>query len=393
MIHIARLIPYFSGQYGGPVKHILELTKALSKYPIKTTVYASSEIDHSATKRTFQYQVINPDFMIKRFNSYIRFKDYRASFSLFPTILKDSKNIDIFHSHAFRSFQEDIAALISIIKKKKFVITIHGALCSNINYFHHLYKRIYDLSDSKIKNKLLDIEYIAVSKKEVEFIRRYGIDYEKIHYIPHGININHFKPQDPTKIIEKYNLSRFIDKDIILYVGRISKRKGIDILIEAFSLLKDDNPNALLLIVGGDSGYKKSIEKLAKKQKFNDRIAFLGFIPKKDLPGIYSLSKVVVYPSKFEIFGHVILEANACEKPVIASNHWGPKELIINGKNGFLIKYGDAEKLKEKIVYILNNEKIQEKMGKFSRQFVKQNYSWELSAKNHFKLYQKILRN
>ncbi|MFX1311078.1 MAG: glycosyltransferase family 4 protein [Promethearchaeota archaeon] len=393
MIKIARLIPFFSGQYGGPVKHILELTKNLSKYPIKTTVYASSEIDHSATKRTYHYQFINPNFIIKRFNSYIRFKDYRISFSLFPSIFKDCNNIDIFHSHAFRSFQEDVAALVSIIKKKKFVITTHGALCTNINYFHYLYKRIYDLADTTLKNKLLNINYIAVSKIEVEFLKRYGINIENIHYIPHGINTNHFKPHDPMQIISKYNLSRLLGKDIILYVGRIAKRKGIDILIKAFSTLKDDFPNAILLIVGGDYGYKNTIQKLAKKQKFSDKIVFLGFIPKLDLPGIYSLAKVVVYPSKFEIFGHVILEANACEKPVIASNHWGPKELIRDSQTGYLINYGNIFQLKEKIKKILENEDLRNQMGKNARNYVKKQFSWKKNANEHFKLYQKILNS
>lgn len=391
MIHIARLIPYFSGQYGGPVKHILELSKFLNKYPIRTTVYACSEIDHAATKRTYPYQVIRPNFIIKRFNSYMRFKDYRISLGLFPNLFKDSNKIDIFHSHAFRSYQEDMAALVSIIKKKKLIITTHGALCTNISYFQHLYKRLYDLTNTRMKNKLLNIEYIAVSKIEIDFLKKYGIDDEKIHYIPHGINFNHFKPCYPKNIIERYKLNFLANKKIILYVGRIARRKGIDILIKAFSLLKNEIPDSYLLIVGGDYGYRLKIEKLAKEQKSHKRIIFLGFVPKKLLPEVYSLADVVVYPSKFEIFGHVILEANACEKPVIASNHWGPKELIINGKTGFLTRYGDAKELKENITKILNNELLQKKMGKQARDYVKKNFSWENNAKKHFELYKQVL--
>lgn len=87
MIRIVRLIPFFSGQYGGPVNHILELTHSLNRYPINTII-----------KRT-----------------YLKFKDYRITPLLIKDLIRDSKTIDIFHSHGFRSFQEDIGALISLI--------------------------------------------------------------------------------------------------------------------------------------------------------------------------------------------------------------------------------------------------------------------------------------
>ncbi|MFX1451363.1 MAG: glycosyltransferase family 4 protein [Promethearchaeota archaeon] len=391
MIKVARFIPFFSGEAGGPVRHILELTKHLVKYPIETIVYTSSDINESATKKTFQFHKINPTFVIKRFNSYIRFRDYRISLGMFRTLLKDSKNIDIFHSHGFRSFQEDVASISAILKKKQLIITTHGALCVNINYFDHLYKRLYDIIDTSLKNKFLDIHYIAVAKLEIDFLKRYGISDENIHYIPHGIDFNYFKPSDPEELIKKYNLSHLKNKKIILYVGRIAKRKGIDILIKAFSLLKKELKDAYLLIAGGDFDYKSKILNIANKEHLKNRIIFLGHVPKRFLPKVYSLANVVVYPSKFEIFGHVILEANACKKPVIASNHWGPKELIINGKTGFLTKYNDIEQLKEKIVYILNNEDLQRKMGKFTRNYVKKNFSWEKNASEHYKIYKSIL--
>ncbi|MFX1453162.1 MAG: glycosyltransferase family 4 protein, partial [Promethearchaeota archaeon] len=275
--------------------------------------------------------------------------------------------------------------------KKQLIITTHGALCVNINYFDHLYKRLYDIMDTNLKNKFLDIHYIAVAKLEIDFLKRYGISEENIHYIPHGIDFNYFKPSDPEEIIKKYNLSHLKNKKIILYVGRIAKRKGIDILINAFSSLKNELKDAYLLIAGGDFDYKSNIMYIANKEHLKNRIIFLGHVPKRLLPKLYSLANVVVYPSKFEIFGHVILEANACKKLVIASNHWGPKELILDKKTGFLTKYGNVDQLKEKIIYVLNNEDLQKKRGKFIRNYVKKNFSWEKNALEHYNLYKNLL--
>ncbi len=391
MIRVAHLFPYFSLQYGGPVMVLLELCKYFKKYPINSTVYTASEINDSATIRTNSYQQLYPNLIIKRFKSYLRFRDYRICLGLIPTLLKDSDNIDIFHSHALRSFQEDSAALVAILKRKKFIITTHGNLCANSNYFQHLYKRIYDLSNSSIKNKLLDINYIAIAKVEIKFLRKYGIEDDKIHFIPHGIDTDFFKPTNPFDIIKKYNLQGLTNKKKILYVGRIDQRKGIDVLINSVALLKDEIPESYLLIIGGETDYKKKLLRLIKKLGIADRVKFLGFIPKIELPQVYSLVNVVVYPSKFEIFGVVITEANACEKVVIASNHWGPKEIIIDGKTGFLTKFGDVNELKEKLVEVLNNENLQIKMGKFAREHVKKHYNWEYSAQKYFKLYKKVL--
>lgn len=388
MIRIARLITYFSGEYGGPVNHILELTKHLKKYPIKTTVYSSSEVDFAGKVRTTQYQEINPNFIIKRFNSYLKIKHYRVSFGLISSLLDDHKNIDIFHSHSFRTFPEDIASIIAYIKNKNFVITPHGALFTYLNYSQYYTKKIYDMLISSIKKKALNVNFIAVSKLELKFLEDFGIDKNYIHYIPHGIDTNHFRYHNSEEIKKNLNLSQ---NKIILYVGRIAKRKGLDVLIKAFLLLKDEIPEARLLIVGPDFNYRNEIMKLIKKYKIEEKVLFLGFIPKKQMPLIYSMADIVVYPSKYEIFGHVILEANACEKIVIASNHWGPKELIIDGKNGFLTKYGDIEELKEKIAYALVNENKIIMLGKSAREYVKRNYSWELNAESHYNLYKQLL--
>lgn len=390
LIKVARFVPFFSGEGGGPVRHILELTKYLKKYPIDTIVYTSSEINQSASKRTFLFQRYSPSFIIKRFNSYIRFKEYRLSLGMFRTLLKDSKNIDIFHSHGFRSFQEDLASIVAYIKKKHLIITTHGASCGR-DYFDYLKKRLYDIVGTSLKNKFLDIHYIAVAKIEIGFLEKLGISDERLHYIPHGVDFNYFKPSDPEEIIKKFNLSYLKHKKVILYVGRIYKNKGIDILINAFSLLRNEFKDVYLVLAGADFNYKNKIMEIANRENLKNRIIFLGHVPKKLLPKIYSLANVVVYPSKFEIFGQVILEANACKKPVIASNHWGPKELIINNKTGFLIKYGDAEILKDKIIKILTDERLQERMGDFARQHVKSNFSWEMNAQKHYILYNNIL--
>jgi glycosyltransferase involved in cell wall biosynthesis len=251
-----------------------------------------------------------------------------------------------------------------------------------------LYQRIIDLSITNLKKSFLDIKYIAVTKFESEYLRKFGIHKENIYLIPHGIDVNHFKHTNSSKFIKIYNLEK---KKIVLFVGRLFKDKRIDILIRAFSLLKKEVPNAVLILAGGDFGYKSTVENLIQKLKLRQDVLILGHVSKMFLPELYSIAKIVVMPAKSETFGLVALEANACKTPVIASNHWGPREIIINGKNGFLIEFGNIIEMKEKLYLIMNDEKIQKKMGEFAREHVINNFSWEINAKKHFELYKKIL--
>jgi len=388
MIKVARFIPFFSGQQGGPAMHIRELTKYLKPYPIKTLIYAASEIDYAAKSRTHLYQKVNPNFIIKRFNSYFRFRDYRISHGLFRTLLKDSKNIDIFHSHAPRSYQEDIAAIISIIKRKKLIISSHGIITLSLSYFQHLYERLKDLSIGSIEKKLLNINYIVATKLEAKMMKYHRISEENVHVIPHGIDINHFKLSNPDSFITKYRLE---NKKIILFVGRLSSEKRIDILLDAFLLVKDEFPDSVLAIAGGDFGFRANIKKFIGKHNLKDRVLLLGHISYSELPKVYSMADVIVSPARSETFGNFVLEANACEKPVIASNHWGPRELIIDKKTGFLIEFGDIVAMKDRIIKVLEDKDLEIKMGRSARKHIENNYSWEINAKTHYDLYRKIL--
>ena len=166
-------------------------------------VYSSTDIDIGHTKRTTQFQQINPNFIVKRHNTYIRFRDYRVGFNLFPTLLRDSKKIDIFHSHAIRSFQEDVGVIVAKIRNKPFVITTHGNLNVNLSYSDFFPKLVHDCIVGNLAKKFLNLHFIAVSKLEIQFIKNFGIDASRITYIPHGVNTDFFQNVDASDLRER----------------------------------------------------------------------------------------------------------------------------------------------------------------------------------------------
>ncbi|MHA1235519.1 MAG: glycosyltransferase family 4 protein, partial [Promethearchaeota archaeon] len=359
------------------------------KKGISTTIFTTSAIRKFGRARTEFYEEKSKNFKIYRFDSYLKFKEYRTSFKLLPFLLKNEKNIDIIHSHSLRSFQEDNGLLVSLIKKKPLIISPHGGISINWDYKDKIPKMISDKLIGYLK-KYLKPHYIAVTKMEIPLIKEYGADDDHIHFIPHGVNTDIFKPVNGSGLKKKLGLE---NSDVILYVGRIAKGKGVDKLIKILNLVIKKNKNAKLVIIGGDAGYFPIVKNLIQQYNLSKYVTLVGYVSKYNLPEYYSMADLLVYPSRQEIFGLVLVEAMACGKAVIGSNIMGPSEIIVNGETGYTSDFMDLTKVSEMIIELFRDKKLLAQMGKKSLERVKKHYTWKKAADSHYKLYMSVLNN
>ena len=387
MINVAILTPFFTGQLGGPYNVMMEITPILEQKGISTYIFTSSSIKKFGRKRTEFFEEKSENFKIYRFNSYFRFKEYRTSLGLLPFLLKDKLKIDIVHSRSLRSFQEDIGTIISLTKKKPFIITPHGGININWDYGDKIPKMVSDKTIGYLK-KFLKPHYIAVSKTEIPLIKKFGAEDDHIHFIPHGVNTDIFKLVNSRNLKKTYNLE---NSDIILYVGRIAKGKGVDKLIKILNIVHNKNKRVKLVIVGGDAGYLHIVKNLIQSYNLSKHVIITGYIPKSQLPEYYSMADLVIYPSRQEIFGHVICEAMACGKAVIGSDIMGPSEIILDEKTGYTSDFKNLNKVSEIIINLFTNRELLNQMGKKGLERVKRYYTWEKAANLHLDLYKKVL--
>jgi len=387
MLNVAMLTPFFTGKLGGPYNVIMELAPILEKKGISTNILTTSAIRKFGKARTEYFEEKSRNFKIYRFNSYLKFKEYRTSFKLLPFLLKNENKIDIIHSHALRSFQEDIGSFISLIKKKPLIISPHGGININWDYRDKIPKMVSDKTTGFFKN-FLKPHYIAVTQMEIPIIKEYGADDNHIHFIPHGVNTDIFKPVDASNLRKKYGTE---NSDVILYVGRIAKGKGVDKLIKILNLVIKKNKRVKLIIVGGDAGYLPIVKNLIQKYGLSKNVAIVGYISKHNLPEYYSMADLIVYPSRQEIFGLVLCEAMACGKAVIGSDIMGPSEIIVNGKTGYTSNFKDLNKVSELIINLFKDRQLLAQMGKKSLERVREIYTWEKAAESHYKLYMDVL--
>lgn len=234
---------------------------------------------------------------------------------------------------------------------------------------------------------------IAVSKYTVnELTELYGISTEKIHVIYNGVGTQKFKPR-PNKLELRHQFGLEPDKKIVLFVGRLYHRKGLEPLLRSIPPVLKEFSNVTFAISG--TGFKEkeqSLRNLTKELKIENYVKFLGYVPDEKLPELYSASDIFVLPAIYENFPFAILEAQSTALPVISTNVGGIPEFLDDGKNGFVIEPGDEQELTQKLLTLLKNAELAKKMGDLGRELIEQNLSWKIITNQVVDLYHKLLR-
>jgi glycosyltransferase involved in cell wall biosynthesis/PHP family Zn ribbon phosphoesterase len=194
------------------------------------------------------------------------------------------------------------------------------------------------------------MDEIRVPTREyMDILENRGFNRFKMKLFKRGIDSNLFFPRDTGKsfIKEKFNITDGIN---LLFAGRISKDKNLDFLSDVYEQILNIREDINLIIVG-DGPYLQGYRE--KMQKFK-RVVFTGQVDREILPEIYSGSDLFVFPSTTDTFGMVVLEAQACGLPAIVSDIGGPKEIIIDGKTGYVVKASSLSEWTERIKYIID---------------------------------------
>jgi glycosyltransferase involved in cell wall biosynthesis len=299
---------------------------------------------------------------------------------------KNLGNYDIIHLHNYRSYQNILIHRFSRRNRISYILQAHGTV---VDYFEKKYlKKLYDFVwGYKILNGAS--KFIAVTKAEKDQYIKIGLPADKIEIIPNGIDVfNYDRLLDHGNFRKKYDIAP--NEKIVLYLGRLHKRKGIDFLINGFSILSGQYKNVKLVIVGPDDGFLNILKKQVKKLKIEDSIIFTGAVPENEKFEAFVESDLLVYPAILEIFGLVPFEAIMWGTPVIVCDDCGCGEIIKEADCGYLVKFGDANNLKEKMNFALENTENNKKLVENGKRFIEENLTWKKVGKTVENLYKKI---
>lgn len=251
--------------------------------------------------------------------------------------------------------------------------------------------------------KRLD-KIICVSEETRHQVLARGIPQWKTTVIPNGITIGNHQPEEKSdssmsikKHVEKIINQNLNGKMILLTVGRLVKRKGVNYFIREVLPGILATEKEIIYFVVGNGSYLATIEQSIKELNLHSQVFLFGRVDKELLDSLYSIADIFVMPNipvkgDMEGFGIVALEANLAGLPVVASDLEGIKDAIIHGKNGFLIDHKDIEKFISTIISLIREPSYSKEFGKRARQFVISHYSWHHIGEQYLKEFETVIK-
>jgi glycosyltransferase involved in cell wall biosynthesis len=374
-MRILQVTPFYSPVHGGSAEVPYQLSKGLAQRGHEVTIYTSNY------KLGWEYINSVPEARVRSFKTWLSGAKFFITPGMVVQVKRAIKKFNIVHMHNYYTFQNVIVH--HYVKKHDipYVLQAHGSVAT---YFERgSLKRIFDTiwgyAILKDASKL-----IAVTPIEAERYKSMGISGDKIEIIPHGIDPTEFEDLPPRgEFRGKYGLTEY--QRIILYLGRINKIKGLDLLASAFAGLSGDFHNATLVIAGPDDGYLLALERLIKQLKIEEQVLFTGPIYGREKLQAYVDADVYVLPSSYEIFGITVLEACACGTPVIVTDRCGIAN-VINGRAGLVVPY-DKDQLTNAILHMLDDDKLRREFGEKGKLLVREKFNWEKIAEQVENIY------
>lgn len=221
---------------------------------------------------------------------------------------------------------------------------------------------------------------IALTHDIYNYIIQNGWPKEKVHYLPN------FADQVPGKILNRADYNTPNDVPLLVTLARLHDAKAIDVLLYAVEKVKN-----CYLWIAGEGPLRQELEALMKSLGLQDRVRFLGW--RQDIPDLIATSDMVVFPSRYEPHGTVVLEAWAHERPLVAAASKGPAGLIKNKENGLLVPINDADTLAKAIKQVIDSPELSTNLVIAGKETYNAHHSQKAVLEQYIHFFNKISLN
>jgi D-inositol-3-phosphate glycosyltransferase len=310
-------------------------------------------------------------------------------------IRQEEMTYSLIHANFFMSAL--VASDLKLLLNIPFVVTFHA-----LGHIRKLFQGKQDkfpeerLQIEELTVRLADLIIAECPQDQADLITYYNANPNKIAIIPCGFSSEEFHPIDKALARSKVGLDP--EEKILLQLGRMVPRKGVDNVIKSLSKLKNTGTRARLVIVGGESEDPaincpeiERLKTIAREEGVTDQILFTGRKNRDVLKYYYNAADLFITTPWYEPFGITPLESMACGTPVIGSNVGGIKYSILDGETGFLVPPNNPYALAHKVHELLNNPQLLQKMKENSIHRVNSQFTWAQVANQVGLVYERIL--
>jgi glycosyltransferase involved in cell wall biosynthesis len=373
-LKILQVCPYFYPYLAGQEIFVLELSKQLIKSGHSVTVYTSNHSYLPVYEKIQEIDVFRFKMIFNPLNNPIC--------PGFFNIYKKIRDFDIIHVHNEHSFVTLITYLINLFLKKPIVLTCHGQLRFD-NYWKDLFEKIYSRTVGKFIFDNID-KVAALSDSDKKYLISIGVDPVKIVIIPNAINHEYLDNISYNKKMQEKN-----DEKILLYVGVLIKRKGVEYLIRSIPDIIKHNRVSCIIVGKGD--YREQLETLVDKLNLADNIIFKGSVSTEELYFYYNTADIFVLPSVSEGLPTTILEAMYFGLPVVTTDIPGIRDHFSD--SAILVPPKNEKELANAIIRVLNDLPLRESLSGRGKELVREKYTWDKVSNAYINIYHELLKN
>ena len=372
---------------GGIAKVVYDLSRTLIKdgHDVTVVTYKEGDVPYFEDDKGVKVHRVD-NYMINPNN----FIDWimQLNFNLIAKaneIIAEEGKFDVIHAHDWL-----VAYAAKTLKNSyniPIVSTIHATEAGRNSGIHNEQQRY--INDTEWMLTYESSEVIVNSNyMKGELQRLFGLPYEKINVVPNGVNLNLFNG-----IERDYNFRRKYAMDnekIILFMGRLVYEKGIQHLIAAMPKILNGYRDSKL-VVCGKGAMIDELKAQANAMGIGNKVYFAGYMNGKDVQKMYKAADIAVFPSTYEPFGIVALEAMLSENPVVVSDIGGLNEIVEHRENGMKSYAGNANSIADSILELLYDHKLCADITKKAKNKVRNNYNWSKIAQDTHFTYQKAI--
>jgi len=392
-MRILHVIQTVSPRYGGPVTSLRALAREQARVGHHVSICTTNDNYYAGDVATHSSGPIRDDKVtIWLHKAY--FRPLLLSNKLASWLRSEIVGFDIIHIHGLYRFPVTYAAWCARKKGVPYVIAPHGSLDPFL-YRQSRYgtaalplKRIYErLFDIPNLNNAAAIHF--TTKEEAERASLLKLRPKSV-IVPSGLDWQSYEALPDRGFLRK-TLGLNANAPLILFLGRINFKKGLDMLVPAFSKALQEIPQARLAIVGPDNeGYLANVIRWCRELDVKDKVSFVDHLEAEDVKRAYVDADVFVLASYTENFGMSVVEAMACACPVIITNHVNIWREVRDAGAGIIAGL-DPDQIAHAICSVLQNKEKARAMGAKGRQAVKEHYAWSLIVENLTRVYEQLI--
>jgi len=376
-------------QFGGILFLGVDLARELSNEKHEVTIY-TTDLDFADNPNTFNKNLPREEnihnFKIVRSHVWFSIRLFFVNPGLYFRMINDQQ--DIIHTIGIRSFQSFIAALVASKKKIPLFVSDQGGLTTHPDLqTRNVWTRIiYKIQTPMIRFIINRAKKIIVANEYEKKIFSKLTDENKIEVVRNGINLESMKSSVDFK--KKYA----VNYDYFLFLGRFHKVKGIDTLLNAMNLIKN-NPiiaNTKLVIMGVDFGFEAEMLRMIRKMDLGNVIKVIKNPPRQDVIAAYKTSEFLVLPSRWELSPLTPLEGFAFKKPTISTKAHGIPYTLHDKKDSILVEPENYKELSSMIIELLNDKQKCMQLGMEGYEFVYKECNSKKMTQQILNIYEKI---